>query len=335
MPALPRRSTRRPTAARAASAAAALVGLSLLAGCAAQPAATPSASASGSGSAAAAATIDDCGVAVAPMAQPAERIVAVKSTAAELVVALGLGDALVSTAFLDGPLEGADAPTIEGMPSREALLALEPDAVVAGWESAFAPEAAGDRATLAELGVTTWVSPAACRSVDVAPLDWDALLGELADAGAVLGVPEAGEALAAEQRAALEAIEPLDGGATALWYSSGEDAPYVGGGTGAPQLVLESAGLTNVAADVDEAWTTMSWEALAASDPDVIVLVDAAWHTAASKVERLRANPATAQLEAVREERFVVVPFPMAEAGVGSVAAVDAVVDAAREMGLG
>lgn len=341
MPAQPRFPTHRTAGIRAVpartAAAAAAAGLALLTGCAAQPAATPSPSPAAG--AAAAAAIDDCGIAVEPMTEPAERIVAVKSTAAELVVALGLGDALVSTAFLDAPLAmepgGAAAPTIEGMPSREALLALEPDAVVAGWESAFAPEAAGDRATLAELGVTTWVSPAACRSVDVAPLDWDALLGELADAGAVLGVPEAGEALAAEQRVALEAIEPFSVGASALWYSSGDDAPYVGGGTGAPQLVLESAGLTNVAADIDQTWTTMSWEAVAASDPDVIVLVDAAWHTAESKIDRLRANPATAQLEAVREERFVVVPFPMAEAGVGTVAAVEEVVEAVRAMGLG
>lgn len=307
-----------------------------LAGCASPQAAPPAADATVRADA-----VQDCGVAVTPRAEPAERILAIKSTAAELVVALGLGDALVSTAFLDGPLvmEPGDAvpPAIEGMPSREAVLALEPDAVVAGWESAFAPEAAGDRAALQALDVTTWVSPAACRSVDVAPLSWDALLGELADAGTVLGVPEAGEALAARQRAALDAIEPVDaaGGTTALWYSSGEDAPYVGGGAGAPQLVLESAGLTNVGADVSDAWTTMSWEALAASDPDVIVLVDAAWHTADSKIERLRANPATAQLDAVQSGRFVVVPFPMAEAGVGSVGAVELVVDGVREMGLG
>lgn len=305
-----------------------------LAGCsAAAPAATPVAS---DGAAPGTAPIVDCGIEVAPRAAPAERIVAVKSTAADLVAALGLGDALVSTAFLDAEPEDASvaaAPTIEGMPGREALLALEPDAVVAGWESAFAPEAAGDRASLHALGITTWVSPAACRSTDVEPLTWDALLGELEQAGAALGVPEAGVELAAEQRAALDGVEPVEGAPTVLWYSSGDDAPYVGGGSGAPALVLETAGLANVAADVDEAWTTMSWEAVAAADPDVIVLVDAAWHSAESKLERLRANPATAQLRAVQEERVVVVPFPMAEAGVGSVAAAQLVADAVRDLG--
>ncbi|MCR8670808.1 ABC transporter substrate-binding protein [Agrococcus sp. HG114] len=315
--------TRRPTAAIAA------IAVALLTGCAqaSPPAASPSAER--------AAAIDDCGVAVTPMAAPAERIVAVKSTAAELVVALGLGDALVSTAFLDGPLEGSDAPTIEGMPSREAVLALEPDAVVAGWESAFAPEAIGDRGQLAQLGVTTWVSPAACWSTEVPPLTWDALFDELETAGSVLGVPDAGATLASEQRAALESVEPVAGAPRALWYSSGEDAPYVGAGSGAPQLVLEAAGLENVTADVDETWTTLSWEAVAASEPDVIVLVDAAWHSAESKIERLRANPATAELAAVRDGRFVVVPFPMAEAGVGSVEAARLVADEVRGMGLG
>ncbi|WP_404312890.1 ABC transporter substrate-binding protein [Agrococcus terreus] len=310
-----------------------------LAGCsAAAPAATPAASdgATPGTSADGTAPIVDCGIEVAPRAEPAERIVAVKSTAADLVAALGLGDALISTAFLDAEPEDAAvaaAPTIEGMPGREALLALEPDAVVAGWESAFAPEAAGDRASLHALGITTWVSPAACRSTDVEPLTWDALLHELEQAGAALGVPEAGAELAAEQRAALDRVQPVEDAPTALWYSSGEDAPYVGGGSGAPALVLDTAGLENVAADVDEAWTTMSWEAVAAADPDVIVLVDAAWHSAESKLERLRANPATAQLRAVQEERVVVVPFPMAEAGVGSVAAAQLVADAVRDLG--
>lgn len=311
------------------TAAVATLGVLALVGCAA-PAVEPR-------DAPSAATIDDCGVAVAPLAQPAERIVAIKSTAAELVVALGLGDALVSTAFLDGPLEGAEAPTIEGMPSREAVLELEPDAVVAGWESAFAPEAVGDREQLQQLGVQTWVSPAACWSTDVPPLTWEALFDEFGAAGAALGVPEAGAELAAEQRAALEAVDPVAAAEppTALWYSSGEDAPYVGAGSGAPQLVLEAAGLANVAAAIDETWATLSWEAVAASEPDVIVLVDAPWHTAASKVDRLRQNPATAELAAVREERYVIVPFPEAEAGVGTVGAAQRVADAVGAMGLG
>ena len=46
------------------------------------------------------------------------------------------------------------------MPGQEALLGLEPDFVYAGWEN-FSADGAGDRAALHDLGIATYVSPAA------------------------------------------------------------------------------------------------------------------------------------------------------------------------------
>jgi iron complex transport system substrate-binding protein len=80
--------------------------------------------------------------------------------------------------------------------------------------------------------------------------------------------------------------------------------------------VLETAGLTNIAAGIDQSWTSLGWEAIVADDPDVIVLVDAGWNTAASKIALLEANPATASLSAVKNHRYITVPFPAGEAGV-------------------
>ena len=53
-------------------------------------------------------------------------------------------------------------------------------------------------------------------------------------------------------------------------------------------------GLTNVAADQKQTWTTLGWESVVADDPDVIVLVDADWNTAAAKIAKLESDPATA-----------------------------------------
>src|SRR5690606_31465698 len=100
-------------------------------------------------------------------------------------------------------------------------------------------------------------------------------------------------ALLDAQRAELAAIEPVAGAPTALWWSSGTDIPYVGAGIGAPQLVLETAGLRNIAGDIPETWSPLGWEAVLDADPDVIVLVDAAWNTAEHKIDLLRTNPAT------------------------------------------
>ena len=91
-------------------------------------------------------------------------------------------------------------------------------------------------------------------------------------------------------------------------------------------MIMSAAGLDNVFADVHDTWTSSSWELIADADPDVIVLVDAAWNTAASKIALLTSNPVTAQLDAVRNQRFVIVDFPATEAGIRNVDAVKSIV---------
>ncbi len=328
-----RTATRTRTAAVAGIAlAAALAGCSTAAG---GPVETPSPTASAGDDAGYPVTVDNCGTPVTVTAPP-QRIVTVKSSATETVLALGLGDHLVGTAFSDGPLPaelaaaGEDVPVLaERVPSYEVVLEAEPDVVFAGWESVFAADGAGERGTLADLGIASYVAPAACKepAYQPNPLTFDDVFAQISEAGALLGAPAAAEALVAEQRARLAAVEPSDSGLSALWYSSGSETPYVGAGIGAPQMVLQAAGLSNVAADVADTWSSLSWEAVADRDPDVIVLVDSSWNTAEHKKEVLADNPTTAQLAAVKAERYVVVPFPASEAGVRSVDAVVSIVD--------
>ncbi len=276
------------------------------------------------------AVIDNCGTDVDTAAAAPERIVTIKSTSTELLIALGLADRVIGSAFQDGPVPeewaaaAADSPVISDFaPSQEAVLELEPDFVFAGWESMLTAEAAGDRESLAGLGVGTYVAPSACKEAGYQPekLTFDEVFTEIAEAGRVFHAEEAAADLVAEQRSALESIEADDRGLTALWYSSGTDTPYVGAGIGAPQMMMERLGLTNIAADVADTWSPLGWEAIIDSDPDVMVLVDASWNTAASKIELLESNPSTAALGAVQSSRYLVVPFAAGEAGVRNVSA--------------
>ncbi|WP_402467659.1 putative F420-0 ABC transporter substrate-binding protein [Isoptericola aurantiacus] len=286
-------------------------------------------------------TLDNCGTEVTFDAAP-ERVVTIKSSTAETMLALGLGDRVVGAAFLDGEVPDWLAPEAEGtavadpfsdeVPGTEALLELDPDLVYAGWESNVAADGAGDRETLASLGVASYVAPAACKDPQYMPnpLTFDEVFAEITEVGRIFDVADAADALVAEQTELLDSVTPDDRGLTALWYSSGSDIPYVGAGIGAPQMILDAVGLQNVAGDVEDTWTSMSMEEIVAADPDVIVLVDAAWNTADSKIETLEAHPATAELSAVREGRYLVVPFPATEAGVRNA---DAVADLSRQLG--
>ncbi|QCB94012.1 putative F420-0 ABC transporter substrate-binding protein [Cellulomonas shaoxiangyii] len=326
----------------------ALLPVAALTACADGSATSPATPSGGSSSAAASptagypVTVDNCGTEVTLERAP-ERIVTIKSSTTEMVAALGLADRLVGTAFSDGPPPEAwadalaDVPVLsDKVPGQEALLEVEPDFVYAGWESNFAPDAAGDRATLAQLGIGTYVSPAACKEEGFQPdpLTFEAVFKEIRQTGALLGAPDAAEDVVAEQQATLDAVEPLDG-PTAVWWSSGTDTPYVGAGIGAPQMMLEAAGMTNVFADVHDTWSSVGWEQVVAADPDVLVLVDSAWNTADAKKAALAANPATAQLTAVREGRYAVVPFAASEAGVRNADTVADLVDQVRALGVG
>jgi iron complex transport system substrate-binding protein len=304
----------------------------LLAGALAGCAATPSTSAAASDPEPL--TLDNCGTEVTIGAEP-QRILTIKSSTLELALALGAGDRVIGSAFSDGPLpealsaDGDGIPVVsDKVPSQEATLELEPDLVFAGWESNFSIEGVGERVDLQQLGITTYVAPAACKAPGYMPnpLTFDAVFDGFAEAGEILGETDAAAALVSEQRAQLDAIAPDDRGLSTVWYSSGTDQPFVGAGIGAPQMIMSAAGLENVFADVEDTWTSTSWELIAEADPEVIVLVDAAWNTADSKIALLTTNPVTAQLDAVVNERYVIVDFPATEAGIRNVDAVESIV---------
>jgi len=315
----------RTRARRVALAAIPLAALAFLAGCAgggasadeAKPEASPTPF-----------VTQNCGFTVT-MDAPPTRIVTIKSTSTDMVAALGLADRIVGAAFLDGPLPESlyaevTPPIMEGkLPSQEAVLALRPDLVFAGWESNFTAEGAGDRAELESLGIASYVSPAACRSADVpGPLTFDSLFGEITEAGELLGAQDAAADVIAQQREMLKGVTPSTAGLTAAWYSSGRETPYMGAGTGAPQMVMDALGLTNIFGDHAEAWLSVGWERVIEANPDVIVLVESPGNTIAAKIELLKADPVLSKLKAVQNDSFLTIPFAAGEAGVRTVPAV-------------
>jgi iron complex transport system substrate-binding protein len=284
-------------------------------------------------------TLDNCGFKVTFAGAP-DRVVTIKSTTAEMLLALGLGDHIVGAAYLDGPIpdslksaaSGNDAlshPLSDKVPGSEAVLAKQPDLVYAGWESNVTKTGAGDRSTLQSLGVNTYVSPSACeeKAYQPDPLTFDDVFSEIDEVGKIFDVQARAALLVAQQQAELAAIKPDSRGLTALWWSSATDVPYVGAGIGAPEMLMKTVGLTNIAADVHATWTPYSWEKVIAADPSVIVLVDASWNTAQHKIDYLESNGATKNLTAVKNHRFLIVPFASTEAGVRNV-------DAAKDLAL-
>lgn len=289
-------------------------------------------------------TVQSCGRAL-EFAVPPGRAVALEQNATEIMLSLGLADRMVGTSYRTDPVLdelGVAYRTVpvlaERYPSREALLAAEPDFTYSTFASAYGPEAAGSRDDLAALGVPAYLSAHSCEGRAPGPVGFESILQEITDIGAVFGVPERAAALVAEQRARLAAASGATAaGKSVLWYYSGTTTPNVAGAGGLAATISDTVGVRNAFADAPQAWVEGGWEEIAERDPDVVVLADLTrggdGDSARAKIEFMRAHPVASQLRAVREDAFIVVAGAAMDPSIRSVSAAEAVSAGLRELG--
>ena len=218
-------------------------------------------------------------------------------------------------------------------PPRRRCWSWSPDFVFAGWESVFSADGAGERASLAEFGVGTYVSPAACQGAGYKPekLDFDALFDDIREAGAIFDAEQAADDLVVRAAGRPRRGPTGRGRPTAPSGTPPARTPRSSAPAAVPrQMMMEQAGFENIGADIDDSWTSMSWEVIAERDPEVIILVDADWNTADDKIARLESSPVTSQLSAVRSGSYLRVPFAASEAGVRNA---EAVADLSQQYG--
>ena len=248
-------------------------------------------------------------IAVALAAGAADQITAVTSMARDVdVLRLAYGD------VVDGLNEvSPDQPTLEG------IIAARPEVVYAGWNYGFGEARGITPEILSGHGIDTYELSEACRQVDGersrGTMDpWAALDTDLRNIGTITGHAEEGVSAADETTARLEALRGLPQPTeqpTVFLFDSGTDTVLSSGSFGGPQGIIDVAGARNATEDVSDTWTSVSWERLAVSDPDLIAFVDYPGQSVEEKIATLRAHPASRDLPAVRESRFVTLPYAM------------------------
>ena len=330
-----------------------------LAGCSASAASTSDPSSAGGGTGGGDAsgfplTIDNCGTDV-EIERPPQRAVSLNQSATEILIALGVEDRVVGTAYQNQPVADdiADAygriPLLsDGILTHETLLEAQPDFVYSSFASFLTAENAGERAELHELGIPTYLTEFDCTYHEAVQggATFEMLFDEISTIADVFGVPEAGERVVAEQQrtvdAGLELAEGIEGAPRLVWfYSTAASAatPSVAGPGGLPQTVTEMLGAENAFADAETKWPEVSWDEVAQRDPDVIVLADLTrgypGDTAEEKIEFLTSDPLTRTMDAVVNERFIVVPGQYMDPSIHSVEAITAVAEGLVELGAG
>ena len=97
-----------------------------------------------------------------------------------------------------------------------------------------------------------------------------------------------------------------------------------------PTALIEAAGGVNIMNDFEKSWATVTWEEVVERNPEVIVIVNYGEVTAEQKRAFMMTNPAFADLEAVKNDRFVVLEYVEATPGPRNIEAVKTLAAAFR-----
>ncbi|MEB0226818.1 ABC transporter substrate-binding protein [Pseudomonas sp. 10S4] len=211
-------------------------------------------------------------------------------------------------------------------PSVETLLNANVDFFFAGWD--YGMRVGGDLTpqTLQPLGINVYELTESCAFVMKRPAaSLNDTYNDLRNLGKIFDVQDRANALIAEMQEQVAEVRkdlPADKPRVFL-YDSGEDRAMTSGRLGMPQALIDAAGGQNILDDVEASWTRVNWENVIERNPQVIVIVDYGEVTAEQKEQFLLNNKALQSVDAIKNQRFIVIPYVQATPGIDNVLAVE------------
>ncbi|MBD1203142.1 MAG: ABC transporter substrate-binding protein [Rhodobacteraceae bacterium] len=283
-------------------------------------------------------TVESCNRSVTFDAAP-ERAISNDVNLTEMMLVLGLRDRMVGYTGISGwktldpeMREGvAEMPELSAKyPTKEVLAGAEADFFFAGWNYGMKVGGEVTPETLEPLGIKVYELTESCIHIGPkARSSMEDMYADIRNLGAIFGVSDRAEALITEWTARLEAAtagvdrsQPL----RVFVYDSGEEAPFTAGAYAMPTALIEAAGGKNILDDLEKSWAEVAWEPVIERNPEVIVIVNYGDVTAEQKIAFLKGNPAFASIDAVKNDRFVVLDYVEATPGPRNIKAVEKLV---------
>jgi len=252
----------------------------------------------------------------------------------QMMLALGLKSRMVGYSGISGwkSVTPEMAKILDGLPelaakypSVETLLSANVDFFFAGWD--YGMRVGGDLTpqTLQPLGINVYELTESCAFVMKRPAaSLEDTYNDLRNLGRIFDVQDRANELIATMQAQVAEVRkhlPADQPRVFL-YDSGEDRAMTSGRLGMPQALIDAAGGRNILDDVETSWTRVNWENVVERNPQVIVIVDYGEVSAEQKKQFLLDNPALQSVDAIKQRRFIVIPYVQATPGIDNVLAV-------------
>lgn len=307
-------------------------------------------------------TLENCGETLTFQKAPASTVT-VGQAATEVLYSLGLGDKVTGTSVwfnevlpefkeIDDKVERL----ADNDPSFESVVAKKPELVTVQFIWHVGPDGiVATRTQFHDVGIPTYVLPADCVAKDNT-VGVDGTRSELfstktihqgvLELAQIFDIQDKGEELVAslaerEDKAVAEAKAlNLEDVSAVFWFSSAEMDidPYVAGRKGAPAYMMDKLGIKNII-ESDEEWPVVGWETIAKANPTLIVIarMDRRRFPAddyEKKLEFLKSDPVASQIDAVKNNRIVVMDAHAMDATIRTINGIEVLSKSLKDFGL-
>ncbi|MGR5153314.1 ABC transporter substrate-binding protein [Photobacterium swingsii] len=269
-------------------------------------------------------TIDVCGEPKVFPANP-QHVVVHDINMTEMMLALGLDDRIKAISGISGwykSSEHAQAllkqyPEIAPKnPTLENILIESPDMFFAGWNYGMRMGGEVSPQSLARFNIPTYILSESCihqykaNNTPSQLASISLLYKDISNLGKIFQVEDkANEVILGWkntlQRIAKEQQDKHTKPLNVFLYDSGDDKPITAGKYGMPTALIAAAGGKNIADDIETSWGAMSWEVVADRNPQLIIMVDYNQQTLQEVVAKLKAIPAVANTDAVKNNQII------------------------------
>lgn len=275
---------------------------------------------------------------------PPQRAISNDVNLTEMMLVLGLRDRMAGFTGISG-WKTLDEEMREGIkelpelspkyPTKEVLIGADADFYFAGWNYGMKVGGEVTPETLEPFGIKVYELTESCIHIgEKAKVSMQDMYNDLLNLGRIFDVEDKAQKLVDGYKAELDEfkskLKTADTPLRVFVYDSGEDTPFTAGKYAMPTAMIEAAGGRNVMDDVEKSWTKVGWEKVVEANPEMIVIVNYGKVTAEEKRAYMMNNPAFANLDAVKNDRFVVLDYVEATPGPRNIKAIKKLAKAFR-----
>ena len=288
-------------------------------------------------------SVDSCNRTVT-FDSPPQRAISNDVNLTEMMLVLGLSNKMVGYTGISGwktldeemRLVVKQLPELSPKyPSKEVLVGADADFFFAGWNYGMKVGGEVTPETLKPFGINVYELTESCIHIMTKKkVSMDDMYNDLLNLGRIFQIENRAKKLVDAYRSDLKKFTQklkTTSAKKVFVYDSGEDTPFTAGRYAMPTALIEAAGGINIMDDFQKSWGTVTWEEVIDRNPEVVVIVNYGKVTAEQKRKLMMSNPAFANIDAVKNDRFVTLEYVEATPGPRNIKAIKKLAKAFRQ----